>query len=446
MSDTLRYPQTKLLLRDLNYDYPVIERSAGSFLYDRDGKDYIDASGGAFVTSVGHSNREVLTDMQRHQASVAYVNGMHFLSASSIELAEKILSEAPAGFGRVTFLNSGSEAVEAAIKLCQQIRVERGQSKKYKVVARDPGYHGNTLFALSASARPLYRKYFGPLLAEIPMCEAPYEYRSATGSWDAKAAEYYFKNFVEVVEKEGVETVSTFILETISGSSLGGTPPPPGYLKLVQDYCRAHDILLIADEVACGAGRTGKYFASAHFDFSPDVIVMGKAVNGGYAPLSCVVVKQNLVDEIFKGSGSYVHAQTYIQSPICAAAGLAVYDHIKKHQLVKNVERQGERLLTKLRELAQRSEHVGFVTGRGLFAGVELVEDKKTKKPFDRKNKVAENMHRKGMQNGIVLWPHKGQVDGERGDLVMIAPPFNVSDAEVDMIVNRLEKTIQEIG
>jgi adenosylmethionine-8-amino-7-oxononanoate aminotransferase len=445
MSDTLRYPQTKLLLRDLNYDYPVISRAQGVYLYDRDGKDYIDASGGAFVTSVGHNNAEVISDMQRHQSKVAYVNGMHFLSEATIELAEKILSEAPPEFGRVTFLSSGSEAVEAAIKICQQLRIERGQTNKHKVIARDPGYHGNTLFALSASARPIYRKYFGPLLSDVAMCESPYQYRSPLGSWGEQDSAHYVKSFIDVVEREGVESVSTFILEPISGSSLAGSTPPPGYLKQIEEYCRANDILLIADEVACGAGRSGKYFASAHYNFSPDVFVMGKAVNGGYAPLSCVVVRQSLVDEIYKGSGGYMHAQTYIQSPVSSAAGLAVYDHIKKHRLIEACAKSGEVLKAKLESLSKGSEHIGFVAGKGLFYGVELVEDKKTKKPFSRQHKVAENMLRRGMQNGIVLWPHKGQVDGTLGDLVMIAPAFNISDAEIDIIVSRLQSTIQNV-
>lgn len=445
MADTLRYPQTKLLLRDLSYDYPVIERSQGAFLYDREGKDYIDASGGAFVTCVGHNNPQVLAAMQKHMARVAYVNGMHFLSDAAIELAEKIISEAPPGFGRVTFLNSGSEAVEAAIKLCQQIRVERGQPAKFKVIARNPGYHGNTLFALSASARPVYRKFYGPLLSEVPMFEATYEYRSPTGEWGAKAAEYYFNKFVEVVEKEGAESISTLILEPISGSSLGGSTPPPGYLKMIREYCDKHDILIIADEVACGAGRSGKYFASSHYDFIPDVFVMGKAVNGGYAPLSAVVVTESLVDEMFRGSGSYGHAQTYIQSPICAAAGLAVYDHIKKHNLVAQVATRGRLLKQKLKSLVDAHAHLGHVAGEGLFMGVEFVQDKASKKPFDRSRKVAESVQRAGMKHGIVLWPHKGQGPNEQGDLVMFAPPFNITESEVDLIVSRFENTIREI-
>lgn len=445
MADTLRYPQTKLLLRDLAYDYPVIAHSSGVMLYDRDGKDYIDASGGAFVTSVGHNNAEVLADMQRHMSRVAYINGMHFLSEAAIELAEKIVSEAPAGFGRVTFLNSGSEAVEAAIKLCQQIRVERKQNKKYKVIARDPGYHGNTLFALSASARPVYRKFFGPLLSNIPMFEATYEYRSPTGTWDEKATDYYFNKFVELVEKEGADTISTLILEPISGSSIGGSTPPPGYLKKIENYCREHDILIIADEVACGAGRSGKYFASSHYDFTPDVFVMGKAVNGGYAPLSCVLARESLVDEMFKGSGSYVHAQTYIQSPICAAAGLAVYDHIKFNHLVENVAVQGRLLKQRLKTLVDRHPNLGHVAGEGLFMGVELVKDKATKTPFERSLKIAEKIHHTGMSHGIVLWPHKGQADGERGDLVMFAPAFNITSEEIDLIVTRFENTIRDV-
>lgn len=445
MAKTLRYPQTKLLLRDLNYDYPVISRSSGTFLYDQDGKDYIDASGGAFVTCVGHNNPEVLVNMQKHMSSVAYVNGMHFLSEAVIELSEKITSEAPKGFGRVTFLNSGSEAVEAAIKLCQQIRIERGQHTKNKVIARDPGYHGNTLFALSASARPVYRKFFGPLLSHIPMFEATYEYRSPTGEWGQRAAEYYFNKFVELVEKEGAQNISTLIIEPISGSALGGSTPPPGYLKKIQEYCKANDILIIADEVACGAGRSGKYFASDHYDFVPDVFVMGKSINGGYAPLSAVVVKESLVEEMYKGSGGYAHAQTYIQSPICASAGLAVYDHIKKHNLIQNAAHKGALLKSKLQALVDSHPHLGHVAGQGLFMGVEFVQDKATKKPFERKLKIAENVHRYGMKHGIVLWPHKGMAPGEEGDLVMFAPPFNINDAEVDLIVARFENTIRDL-
>jgi len=440
-----RYPETKLILRDLDYEYPVICRSEGVYLYDAEGKDYLDASGGAFVASVGHSNAEVIKAMHEQQSKVAYVNGMHFLSEASIELAEKISSESPAGFGRVTFLNSGSEAIEAAVKFCHQLRAERKQTKKTKVIARDPGYHGNTLFALSASARPVYKKLFGSLLSDIPMFEATYEYRSPTESWDKKASEYYFNKFLELIKKEGVDSISTLLIEPICGSSTGGSPPPPGYLKLISDFCKKNDIYIIADEVACGAGRSGSYFASAHFDFNPDVIVLGKAVNGGYAPLSCVVVKDEHMDLIANGSGAYLHAQTYIQSPACAAAGLAVYDHIKKYNLVDLVAKNGVLLKSRLQKIVDSHPHLGFVAGMGYLMGVEFVEDKKTKKPFSRSNKVSEKIHRSGIKNGIVLWPHKAQADGTNGDLVMIAPPFNMSLDEMDELLIRFEYTVKGI-
>ncbi|MFY0574971.1 aspartate aminotransferase family protein [Cystobacter fuscus] len=440
--NTVRYPDGHVLLRNLARDFPVISHGQGVYLFDKQGKRYLDGSGGALVVSVGHGNREVADRIHEQLLRVAYVNGTHFTADVTEELASKLCALAPEGLDRAAFLSSGSEVTEAAVKFARQLWVERGQPQRSKVITRMPGYHGNTLYALSMSGRPHYKKFFGPLLSEVITTPAPYPYRSGLADYARDGAEHYARLLEETIEREGASTIAAFIAEPVIGSSAGASPPPPGYFERVSEICRRHGILTIADEVMCGCGRTGQFFASNQFQFQPDVLVLGKGISGGYVPLSALLVRQSHLEEMRQGSGGFMHAQTYLQAPVMTAAGLAVLDYYERHGPVAHAARVGEYLQRRLREVLLPLPHVGSIQGVGLMAGVEFVEDKASKRPFPRGRKVVEGLLSELFAQGLILWPNTGHADGTNGDLVMIGPPLVITESEVDELVELLARGI----
>lgn len=331
MPTTVTYPQGHVLLRNLTKTFPVVSHGEGVYLFDLAGKKYFDAAGGALVASIGHGVKEVADAVAAQLSKVGYVNGTQFTSSAMEEFADKLAEKAKAvGLDRVAILSSGSEAVEAAIKFARQLWVERGEMERGTFIARVPGYHGNTFYALSASGRPHYKKLFGPLLSRVITVSAPYGYRCPV-DYETQGADHYAKELEALIDREGPKTIAGFLVEPVSGSSTGGWTPPPGYFDKIAAVCRKHGILIIADEVLCGAGRTGKFFASEHYGLKPDIAVLGKGINGGYMPVSAVLVRQSDVDLIKKGTGYFLHAQTYLQSPCMAATGLAVLNYFEKH-------------------------------------------------------------------------------------------------------------------
>ncbi|MBS1983722.1 MAG: aspartate aminotransferase family protein [Bdellovibrionales bacterium] len=442
-ADSVKYPDGHVLLRNLSRSFPVIDRGEGLYLFDKAGKKYIDASGGALVMSVGHGNQEVVAGITAQMQRVAYVNGTQFTSQAAEDLASRLTSMAPKGLDRAFFLSSGSEANEAAIKFARQLWVERGQGQRTKVVARTPGYHGNTLFALSASARNHYKKFYGPLLSDVVMVPAPYGYRAPVADYARDGGEYYARQFEDVINAEGSETIAAFIFEPVIGSSAGASVPPPGYFDRIQKLCRQHGILMIADEVMCGAGRTGKFYACEHFGLEPDLLVMGKGLNSGYVALSAVLVRDAHVREMKQGSGYFMHAQTYMQAPSMVATGLAVLNYMDKHRVIENAAKVGVHFQRALRERILPLPHVGNVEGLGLFAGVEFVDDKKSKVPFDRTRKFIEKFVEHAFGSGLIMWPNVGHADGVNGDLVMLGPPLNITTTQADEIVDTLARVIQ---
>jgi adenosylmethionine-8-amino-7-oxononanoate aminotransferase len=362
------------------------------------------------------------------------------MEAFANRLAEKAK---PLGLDKVAILSSGSEAMEAAVKFARQLWVERGQPERTTFIARAPGYHGNTFYALSASGRPHYKKLFGPLLSRVLTVRAPYGYRCPV-DYDTQGAEFYAKELEALIDAEGPETIAGFLFEPVSGSSTGGWTPPPGYFEKIEEVCRKHSVLLIADEVLCGAGRTGKFFACEHYGLQPDIAVLGKGINGGYVPVSAVLVRKEHVDLMKKGTGYFLHAQTYMQSPCMAATGLAVLEYFDRHQLVKNAETTGTYWHQRLREKLSAFDHVGCIPGIGMLAGIEFVANKANKTPFDRSKKMVEGFVSAAFENGLTLWPNIGQADGVNGDLVVMGPPLVLTPTQADEIVDKLEKTLQE--
>lgn len=438
-----RYPDTGVFYRALDRELPMIVRGEGCWLVDDTGKRYLDACGGAYVANLGHGVSEVADAVAEQIRKVAYVNGTAFTNEPAEQLAAELRALSPKGLDFAYFLSSGSEAVEAALKLARQHWVESGKPDKHKIIARTPGYHGNTLLALSASARGAYKKMFAPWLVPVTMIPAPYPYRCEPGSpaMTAEALE-------AAILKEGADTVAAFIAEPVGGSSTGASVPPKDHFKRVREICYKHDVLFIADEVLTGAGRTGRWAATEHFDVIPDIMTMGKGLSGGYVPLSAVLASRKVIDPIAKGSGAFKHAQTFSHSPAICAAGLAAVRHIKKHGLVERCAKQGAVLQTKIAALRELP-CVGDTRGLGLLAGIEFVADKKTKAPFSRSLKFAEAFVANAQDAGLILWPNTGHADGENGDLVMLAPSFIVTEAELDEIVARfktaLDRTLEKL-
>ncbi|MEZ4816046.1 MAG: aminotransferase class III-fold pyridoxal phosphate-dependent enzyme [Bdellovibrionota bacterium] len=426
---------SNVLYRNFTLDLPQIAKGEGSWLWDLSGKKYLDLSGGAFVNALGHGREDLIQRIADQMKKVSYVNGWHFSSPQLEEYAPKLLKHAPAGFSHVALLGSGSEAVEAALKIVRQAFFESGKTTKHKIIARSPGYHGNTGLALSASARKYYKKFFSSYLTEITFVSAPQEYRSKDID--------YLAELEETILKLGPENVSTFILETVMGSSGACSVPPPGYLEGVTAICKKYDVKIVADEVACGAARTGDYFASKGLGLDPDVIVLGKGVNAGLIPTSVMIVKKDIVDVIQQGSKSFMHHQTYMHSPMMAACALEVLKEIEKLNLIERVKTEGTYLGSLLKKELLELPHVGGVTGRGFFWGITLVQDKATQSWFPPEDKVVMKLFKKAKELGLILWPVVGDSEAEQSDSFVIAPPYTMTREEMDVGVSKLKELLR---
>jgi len=443
-----RYPESHVFYRKLGRPYPRIVRGEGCWLYDEQGKRYLDACGGAFVANLGHSNPDVADALARQARQFGYLSATAFTHEPIEQLAAELAATLPGDLDKLYFLSSGSEAVEAALKLARQYWVERGRPKKHKIVALAPAYHGNTLLALSASAREHYKTFYREWLVDVHRIPAPYPYRCACGGRDAACPACGGAALEDAILRLGAEHVAAFIAEPVGGSSTGASTPRPDYFRRIREICDRHEVLFIADEILCGAGRTGTWWAIEPYGAVPDIMTLGKGIAGGYAALSAVAVPERIIDVIANGSGSFMHAQTFSHHPVACAAGLAVVRHLKAHQLVALCAEIGRVLHRRLAALGELP-HVGDVRGRGLLAGVEFVEDKATRAPFPRAVKFAEAFTEAAQAAGLVVWPNVGHADGENGDLVMIAPPFIITEREIDEIVQRfaaaMEATVKRV-
>jgi len=435
--------------RKLHKQLPVIVKGEGVWLTDAGGKRYLDASGGAMVCNVGHGVAEIADAIAAQARKIAYVNGTQFSNEPVEELATMLAARARWAAYKSYLLSSGSEAVEAALKLARQYHVERGDLARRTIIARTPGYHGNTLLALSASAREHYRRVYAPWLLDVVMIDAPYPYRA--GALGESSPAMTGDALETAILSAGPGNVAAFIAEPIGGSSTGASVPPPGYYARVREICDRFGVLFIADEVLTGAGRTGKFFGLEHFKANdgkpvvPDIITLGKGLNGGYAPLSAMMATSAVVETIAKSGGDFQHAQTYSHHAVAAAAGVATLDYIERNDLVERAATMGIRLLQRLREAAssgEAAELVGDVRGIGMLAAVELVADQATKRAFPRDMKVAETLVACALERGLVLWPNVGHADGHDGDLVMIAPPFTLTAVELDELCDRLRDSL----
>jgi len=427
--------------------YPRAVRGEGCFVYTADGKRYLDASGGAAVVTIGHGVEEIARAMAEQASRLAYVHSSQFHTAIAEKFAERILALAPTGMhagGRVYFTSGGSEATETALKLVRQYWIERREKKRFRVISRMQSYHGSTLGALSVSGNVRRREPFAPMLAEWGHIAPCYCYRCPLGLKYPQCNVACADELDRILDRDGSEDVAAFIFEPVVGATLGAAVPPEGYVQRIAEICRRRGILLIADEIMTGMGRTGKPFAVEHWGVTPDLILVGKGIASGYAPLGAVIVSGHVAEAISSGSGSFLHGFTYNAHPVSAAAGSAVLDYIERENLFARVEAAGRELRPALESLKKFSV-VGDVRGMGLLFGVELVRDAKTREPFPPDARVASRIQEDALEFGVMTYPIQGCVDGTRGDHILIAPPFTITTPMIQMLAAGLERAIASL-
>jgi adenosylmethionine-8-amino-7-oxononanoate aminotransferase len=436
---------THVIHRSLRATPPVAVGGEGCWLIDASGKRYLDASGGAAVSCLGHGHPDVRSAMHAQIDRLAYAHTGFFTSDVAEALADHLAERAPAGMTNVYFVSGGSEAMEAALKLARQHFVERGQPERTLFVGRRQSYHGNTLGALAVGGNEWRRKQFAPLLVDVLRVSPCYAYRDQRAS-ESEAA--YTQRLLDELEATivaaGPRRVIGFCAETVVGATLGAVPPTAGYFKGVREICDRHGVLFIADEVMCGMGRTGTLHAVEQEGVVPDLMIIAKGLGGGYQPIGAVLAHERVIEPLRRGSGLFQHGHTYLGHPTACAAALAVQRVIGRDDLLANVRQRGAQLMQALNERLGSHPQVGDIRGRGLFVGVELVADRKTQAPFDPAKKLHVAVKARAFANGLLCYPMGGTIDGQRGDHVLLAPPFITSEAEIEILVERLALSIDE--
>ena len=442
------YSQSTFVLhREVNKVYPRAASAKGAFVYDETGKDYLDASGGAAVCALGHGNTRVIAAIKAQLDTLAYAHSAFFTTDPAEELAEWLVQRAPLGFDRAMFVSGGSEAVEAAIKLARQVHYERGDTGRVHFIARRQSYHGNTLGALALGHHPGRRAPYEGLVSQFSVSHiAPcYAYRHQHA--DETPEEYGLRAAAELeaeILRVGPERVAGFVAETVSGSTIGAAPPAPGYLAHIRRICDTYGVFLILDEVMSGMGRTGHLFACAEDGISPDFIALAKGIGAGYQPIGAMLAREEHVQTIAQGSGALAHGHTYMAHAAACAGALAVQKVVEEEGLLSRVRASGARLRMMLRERFGDYPNVGDIRGRGLFLAMEFVADCDSKTPLDPRRKFGATLKNVAMENGLICYPASGTADGTSGDHVLLAPPFNISEDELALLVARLDCSIAE--
>jgi adenosylmethionine-8-amino-7-oxononanoate aminotransferase len=439
-------PMTHVFHRDPRLKYPVAVRGEGAYLFDREGKRYLDASGGAAVSCLGHSDREVIAAIQRQLEKLPFAHTSFFTNEPMEALADALIARAPRSFDKVYFVSGGSEAMEAALKLARQYFVEKGEPQRAHVIGRRQSYHGNTLGALAVGGNAWRRKQFEPLLIKATHVSPCYAYRGKQpAESDAAYGERLAKELEQEIQRLGEKSVIAFVAETVVGATLGAVPPVPGYFKRVRDICDRYGILLILDEVMCGMGRCGTLWTFEQEGVVPDLVAVAKGLGAGYQPIGALLLSREISETIQRGSGFFQHGHTYIGHAAACAGALAVQKRLHEDGVLARVTPLGQALEKRLKNAFGDHPHVGDIRGRGLFRGVELVADRATKKPFDPKLRMHARVKRKAMQAGLMCYPMGGAIDGVQGDHVLLAPPFIVEEAQLDELVDRLGTAIETL-
>ena len=436
---------THILHRQIGSSLPVAATGSGIEIVDSAGKRYIDASGGAAVSCLGHGHPAVTQALHGQLDKLAYAHTGFFTTEVAEKLGDRLIADAPAGMSHVYLVSGGSEAIEAALKMARQYFVERGQPQRRHVIARRQSYHGNTLGALATGGNEWRRAPFSPLLMETHHIDPCFAYRFQE---PGESEEDYGRRAADALEAKlralGPETVMAFVAETVVGATAGAVPPAAGYFKRIREICDRHGVLLILDEVMCGMGRTGTLHACEQEGIAPDLMTIAKGLGGGYEPIGAVLLGRHIYETFAKGSGFFQHGHTYMAHPLACAAALAVQETIHRDNLLANVRDKGALLRRRLGERFGNHAHVGDIRGRGLFQAVELVEDRSTKAPFDPALKLHAKVKKAAMARGLMVYPMGGTIDGTRGDHVLLAPPFIVTEDQVGEIVDRLGSAIDD--
>jgi adenosylmethionine-8-amino-7-oxononanoate aminotransferase len=432
-----------LMHRHLRHAPPVAVSAQGMLIRDSGGNTYIDASGGAAVSSLGHGHPDILMAMHRQIDRVAFAHTAFFTTDVAEELAERLAAGAPEGLSEVYLVSGGSEAMETAMKLARQYFVEGGEMQRSLFIARRQSYHGNTLGALALGGNEWRRRPFAPLLMDVPRVAPCYEYRDRG---EQQSVDQYTAGLLAELEAKivelGAENVIGFCAEPVVGATGGAIPPTPGYFRGVRALCDRYDILFIADEVMCGMGRTGSMYAIEQDGVAPDIIAVAKGLGAGYQPIGAVLARASLVERLRQGSGAFLHGHTYIGHPVAAAAALAVQKVIERDDLLTAVRMRGETLRRLLREAFAEHPNVGDIRGRGLLMGLEMVQDRATRLPFAPQRRLHAAIKSQAMAKGLMVYPMGGTIDGQYGDHVLLAPPFIATDADLAEIVSRLQAAI----
>jgi adenosylmethionine-8-amino-7-oxononanoate aminotransferase len=431
---------TPLFSRNLRKQYPVAVRGEGCWIVDEHGKRYLDASGQAAVVGIGHGVQEIGRAMADQSGRIAFAHTTQFHTESAEKLAARLLAIAPRNFrdeGRVYFTSGGSEATETAIKLARQYFLESKQPSRYRVVSRKQSYHGSTLGAMAVSGNVVRRAPYAPLIPEWGHVAPCFCYHCPFDKTFPECNLECANDLDAFLRANDASTVAAFLFEPVVGATLGAVPAVDGYTARIAEICRQHGILLIADEVMTGMGRTGKPFACEHWGFEPDMILTGKGIASGYAPLGAVLVAPGLVEAFETGSAAFMHGFTYQAHPVATAAGNAVLDYLEAHNLFERVTSAGNTLRKALAAL-ETHPHVGQIRGLGLLQGVEFVKRKETREPYPKEAGIADKIKQAALEKNVLLYPGQGCVDGSRGDHVLLAPPFTIKPEECDLIAEAL--------
>ena len=438
--------------RSFHKSFPVAVRGEGVYVWDSEGKKYLDLAGSAAVNFIGHGVAEIPAAMAEQAAQLEFVHTSQFTTPVAEAYAEELLAFAGENFhgGAVYFTSGGSEAIETALKLARQYQVEIGEKGRHQILSRQQSYHGSTLGALSVSGNKRRREIYLPMVREFPHIGMPYCYRCAFDCTDGcrNCGQQYAAELEQAIEASQGQ-VAGFIFEPVSGATLGAVVPPPGYLQSIAEICRRHGVLLIADEVMTGMGRTGRKFAVEHWEVAPDILVTAKGLSSGYAPLGAVIANKKVVDAIAAGSGAFLHGFTYNAHPISLAAGRAVLRYLQEKNLIAAADEAGDgtpaaqfkRALESLRD----EDSVGDVRGIGLLRAVEFVADKASKKPFPSDQGFAGRVGAAALKRGLLVYPMQGSVDGISGDHILLAPPAVITAEQIAWSIDQLSASIREV-
>lgn len=432
------HPEGHVFYRKMAHARPKIARGEGVYLWDEDGKQYIDGSGGPLVVNVGHGRQEIVEAMSDQARKAAYVHATMFTSEPLERYAAELATIVPLPDARFYFLSSGSEVVEAAIKLARQIQMARGEGDRHLVIGRWGSYHGLSMGALSVSGRLSMRRPYSQMFRDMPHIQPPYPYRDPAGGLEAA------DRLEQAILENGPENVAAFIAEPISGASLGAAAPPDDYWPRIRQICDANGVLLIVDEVLVGMGRTGAWWGIDHWGVQPDILVASKGIAGGYFPLGMVAARGSDVTQIGRALGDFNHGGTFSHHAVGAAAGLATLRIIRDEKLVQNSAVMGKYLGKQLYHALNEHPHVGDIRGRGLFWSVEIVQDRISKQPFPAERHLSWEIWQRAFHNSLIAYYSQGCADGVNGDLLMLGPPLIVTEPQVDQMVSILSTAIQD--